>query len=524
MIYIRVSTDEQAERGYSQRDQEERLRTYCQINDIEIKAAFKEDHSAKDFNRPEFKKLMQFARDNKRDIDLLLFTKWDRFSRNATHAYEKLSAFDSLGVIVQAIEQPLDLDVPENKLMLAFYLAAPEVENDRRGINIKQGMRRKRKEGRWDCTAPKGYVNKRDENYIPIVVPNDDAKYIREAFEEIAKGLKPYDNIRRELNKKGFVCSKSYFAKIIRNPFYMGKVKIGAYKGEPEEIVDGIHEPLVSESLFYQVQAILDGRTKKRNSPKIHRDREELPMRGFMYCPECNRKLTGSASKGNGGKYFYYHCQSCGKVRIRADEVNKQILKVLRSYKIKPEFKELFYKVYQDYVLGNERDRFKQNKEIQQKMEKLHTRISNLQDRLADGEISGVDYSEMKGRYDGQLTDLKLDKAEARVYDEDLKCMMQRALYNMENVDKIFLHAGIEDKKMFIGSIFTDKVYFVDGRVRTTAINEVVKVVSRNKRAFQGIEIGQPLNYKQLSFRVNPRRLEPELRSLAEIVHKTIVK
>ena len=32
----------------------------------------------------------------------------------------------------QAIEQPLDLTIPENKIMLAFYIAAPEVENDRR--------------------------------------------------------------------------------------------------------------------------------------------------------------------------------------------------------------------------------------------------------------------------------------------------------------------------------------------------------------------------------------------------------
>jgi len=49
----------------------------------------------------------------------------------------------------QAIEQPLDLAVPENKMILAFYLAAPEVENDRRALNVIHGMRRARKEGRY---------------------------------------------------------------------------------------------------------------------------------------------------------------------------------------------------------------------------------------------------------------------------------------------------------------------------------------------------------------------------------------
>ncbi len=41
----------------------------------------------------------------------------------------------------QAIEQPLDLSIPENKMMLAFYLAAPEVENDRGALDVFFGMR-----------------------------------------------------------------------------------------------------------------------------------------------------------------------------------------------------------------------------------------------------------------------------------------------------------------------------------------------------------------------------------------------
>ena len=36
-LYIRVSTDEQADKGYSQRNQEEVLKRYCQINSIQIR-------------------------------------------------------------------------------------------------------------------------------------------------------------------------------------------------------------------------------------------------------------------------------------------------------------------------------------------------------------------------------------------------------------------------------------------------------------------------------------------------------
>lgn len=68
------------------------------------------------------------------------------------------------GVEPQAIEQPLDLSIPENKMMLAFYLAAPEVKNDRRALNTFHGMRTARKEGRYMGIAPIGYVNRVKEN------------------------------------------------------------------------------------------------------------------------------------------------------------------------------------------------------------------------------------------------------------------------------------------------------------------------------------------------------------------------
>ncbi len=57
-LYIRVSTDEQADKGYSQRDQEERLRKYCEIKSIEIRKVIFEDHSAKTFKRPEWSALL----------------------------------------------------------------------------------------------------------------------------------------------------------------------------------------------------------------------------------------------------------------------------------------------------------------------------------------------------------------------------------------------------------------------------------------------------------------------------------
>ena len=81
-LYFRVSTDEQAEKGYSLRSQQEVLLKYCELNHITVREVFIEDYSAKTFFRPEWKKYLLRLRKHRGRAELLLFTKWDRFSRN----------------------------------------------------------------------------------------------------------------------------------------------------------------------------------------------------------------------------------------------------------------------------------------------------------------------------------------------------------------------------------------------------------------------------------------------------------
>src|SRR5690606_9841447 len=157
--------------------------------------------------------------------------KWDRFSRNAGDAYQMINVLRGYGVEPQAIEQPLDLSIPENKMMLAFYLAAPEVENDRRALNVFYGMRRAKKEGRYMGLAPVGYANKVDESGRKYIVPKEpDAALIRNAFEELSKGVFNTRQIWKKTKDAGLKCSKNAFWQLIRNPLYCGKIFIPKFK------------------------------------------------------------------------------------------------------------------------------------------------------------------------------------------------------------------------------------------------------------------------------------------------------
>ena len=71
----------------------------------------------KNFNRPEWIKLLSRIKQRGNKTNIILFTKWDRFGRDA---YQMISMLTKSGVEPQAIEQPLDLSIPENKMMLSL--------------------------------------------------------------------------------------------------------------------------------------------------------------------------------------------------------------------------------------------------------------------------------------------------------------------------------------------------------------------------------------------------------------------
>lgn len=338
IIYTRVSTDEQAEKGYSLRDQYSKLERYCIEKGYQVAKHFQDDHSAKTFERPQFKALIEYLKQNKGLVSKILVIKWDRFSRNMEHSLNMLTYLHQLGVEVEAIEQPLDNSVPENLLMQAIYLAVPQVENQRRALNTSNGMRRAMKEGKYCATAPQGYLNRRDERGKPILVVDPvKAPLVKEMFTLISECGHSQQQVRKTMSARGLTYSRSQFSNALRNPVYIGKIKVPAYKSESEEIVNGIHEPIIDESIFYRVQAILSGKKPSRKS----RIREGMPLRGFIYCSAFDHKMTGSCSHGHGGVYGYYHCANINCERHRADRVNAAYFRFLQSIKPEPEIEEI---------------------------------------------------------------------------------------------------------------------------------------------------------------------------------------
>jgi site-specific DNA recombinase len=402
-------------------EQEDRLLKHCERNQIKVMGIFREDYSAKDFNRPEWKNLIKTIKKNKnRQPENILFIKWDRFSRSIEYAYQMIGILRCLNAQAMAIDQPIDFEVPESIIMLAVYLSIPEAENNRRGMNTSDGMRRARKMGRWPSKAPIGYVNQVSSDGKKIIVPkHPEADLIRWSFEEYSKGNSTISDIRRMANIKGLKCGRNNFWKTLHNQFYCGLVSVPANKIEEKEFVEGIHEPLISERLFKKVQCLLNSRgTRNLFKKKL---KPLFPLRGFLICPFCDCRLTGSTSTGRHAKYRYYHCSvSKCKGRFKAEALEKEYEEHLKKISIRPAVYGLLELALEDEnISGLRREYIQEKKEILENISAHDLLISKVRRHFIQDKIDLDDFNALKKEYKEVLNYLK---DQLRIVNEKLAC------------------------------------------------------------------------------------------------------
>ncbi len=433
--------------------------------------------------------------------------KWDRFSRITSDAYQMINTLKNLGVEPQAIEQPLDLSIPENKIMLAFYLAMPEAENDRRALNVISGMRRARKEGRYMGCAPYGYRNKITETgkkYIAIYEP--EAEILRWIFKEVAKGKYTTEQVHRLAKQRGFNMQRAYFYKLIRNPLYCGKIHVPAYKDEESQYVDGQHEAIVPPMLFYSAQDALDNRKRTYNL-KVIAD-TSLPLRGFLICPDCGKALTGSASKGYSKYYTYYHCYKGCSFRLSAEKVNSQFEKELNKYiphqALLPIYKQVLQETWEKHSGNSIRDKRK----IENEIKAIEEKLNYGRDLLIAREIEVEDFRKMKERYALKLERLK---DEVRTVGEnlgDLKSLLKKGVDTLFSLNYIYKSSDNEKKQEIITTVFREKFKFENKVLRTGRVNQAAELIYLINNNIEGKKNGQNGNSSILSTQVRKSRFE----------------
>lgn len=238
-IYVRVSTQDQAQHGFSLDAQQDSLIGYAKALGYEIFKIYRDEgKSAKDLtHRPEMVQMLKDAEEKK--FAAIFVYKLDRFSRSIKDLILTIDQLKKWGIDFISLQDKIETASASGKLMFHIISAFAEFERNIIGDRTTFGMNRKATEGGFITRAPKGYklVNKE------LIVDELQAEEIRQIFKEVVETDFSLSKIARkhDLTTPGLI-------KLLKNTTYLGKVKFADQESE------GKHLAIIDKQLFEQVQ------------------------------------------------------------------------------------------------------------------------------------------------------------------------------------------------------------------------------------------------------------------------------
>lgn len=296
--YERVSTDEQAQHGFSIKTQIDALEEYCTKNGIRLASHYCDDGVSGGkaaSKRPEMSRLLEDIQEGK--IDIVLFTRLDRWFRNVPEYYKVQEILDRHGVQWKAIWEDYDTTTSNGRMAITIFLAIAQAEREKVSDRVTVVFDNKIKNGEAICSVkgtPFGYIAQRDEHGTRRLYKHPD---LCDAVQEFWDRVVQYRNVSgagKYVNKKyGLRRTDKSWREIIPKEMYTG-----TYRG-----VENYCEPYVSREDWESLQT--EGGKIKASKPK-----RTYLFAGLIRCPECNSLLKSSYSKNwTGAECYYYRCR-----------------------------------------------------------------------------------------------------------------------------------------------------------------------------------------------------------------------
>ena len=284
-IYIRVSTDKQVKDGDSMRDQLATGQKYIDSHEnmILVDTYIDDGISGQKLKRDDFQRLIDDVRAGR--IDLIIFTRLDRWFRNLRHYLNTQDILDKHGVSWTAIEQPyFDTSTPHGRAFVNNSMIWAELEAQNDSDRILGVFDDKVDNGEvLSGSTPLGYtiVNKH-------LVPDDDAPTAVAIFQYYRKTGNLSMTLRYMESEFGLVRSAASLKNMLTNTKYIGEFRDN--KNYCPAIID--------RDLFFDVQRLLKINIK---SGKKH----DYIFSGLVVCDDCDHIMSG--------------CQQRARGRVRAD-------------------------------------------------------------------------------------------------------------------------------------------------------------------------------------------------------------
>jgi site-specific DNA recombinase len=367
-IYVRVSSERQAEKELSIPAQMKAIQQYCQENGwIIVTEYIERGKSAKTDDREEFQKMIAMAKRSNRPFDAIVVHKFDRFSRKRDDHVIYKALLNKCGVKVISIIEQTEAETPQDMLLEGMLEVMSEFFNANLATEVRKGMTQNAKQGYNNGgTPPYGYrtehlaLGHQKTKAVWVLGPREEIDIIRWMFNQYAYENAGYKKIASQLNQKGVPTQKggqwsaSTIRAIIFNESYIGRkcwnkqdyqTKGKKWRDRSEWVItENAHPSIITKEIFDLSQQ----RAKARNNgggvthnPFQIKPNSPFWLRSYFYCDKCDSKMLGhstSTTRKYGGQK-YYLCggymrkgkEFCEYISWRKEHIERIVTNKLRT-------------------------------------------------------------------------------------------------------------------------------------------------------------------------------------------------
>ena len=465
VLYVRVSTDEQANGSQNLSHQEQRCRDFCMREGLQVVAVFVDPgESARSADRPEFQKMLAFCKKQRREVRCVVVQDLSRFARNLLDQVQTMGDLMSVGVSLRSTYESNIDETAAGKLSANIFGTFNQYFSDALSEKMQGRTRQAVAAGRFPWRAPLGYVNVGGKDAANIKPDPERAPHVRRAFELMATGQYTKSAVLKIVTDEGLTTARGKplsaqtFQAILRNQLYAGWVTLPS--DENFEPVRGLHEPIISQKTFDRVQAILDGRTPSA-SPK-RKFNPALPLKCLVHCEACGTPLTGGFAKGRNKMYRRYWCRKkgCRAVKLSSAKLEAEFVEYLGRISVNPDIVSIFPKVAAKVWADSQGDWERNSKRLAARLEDQKKLKDELLKAKLRGEVSQADYEQANAAFSADIASAAEQLQASTVDGATMEAFIQFAELSLLDIAGTWQMASPENRQRVQNLLFEGGLHY----------------------------------------------------------------
>lgn len=447
-FYIRVSTSEQVSKENSLPAQKLALESYAKENGMKCVGLYADEGktAAKQIKkRKAIHAMLADIRDGK--IDLVIFTRFDRFTRNPEEYYKMMETFNEAGIQWRAISQPeLNLNTTMGQTLILFYLGIGQQEIANISERIKATAQVRIQKGA-PIAGPRCFpfthtIGKNDRGDKIVIPDPEHIPTIMTYIEHYELNHSKRAAMSHANEVHGVQHSYDVYDRAINSTLIYGH-----YRG-----VDNYCAPLVTKERWESWKKI------NAKNVRVRKNKKTYIFSQLCKCETCGTRMTGSSCCRGGKSYYHYRCnnkhinKSCtNRAQINETHIEEYLLET-----IQPEIARYIA----EYEIAQKQPVKKPSNA--EKIKKLEKRLQRVNYQWEEDRISQEEYDQKYKAIVEEMNSLRDQDETPEITQRDLEPLRAFLSLDLEEVYKTLTR---EEKRALWRSVISEIVLTPDRKI-----------------------------------------------------------